>query len=560
MDRFNQWLTVDSNGTVHVVFYDTRNSTNRTGVDLYYTFSTDGAQTWNTPERISSQTSANLTDGQEWGDYNGIAVMMEKVIPTWTDNRDGPPNMKDVYVADVLNVTAAPSFTLSGDLLTQAVCRPGDLADITVDVGQILGFTNPVTLSLNNLPSGMTGSFSVNPVTPPGQTIVSISVDGTVPEGQYEVMIVGTATGANDRQINVNIDVQTGVFAGPTLVSPPDGEPFAGANLVTLSWDEVPGATGYRVQVSETSNFIAPFIDSPTSETSFQVMSLTLGDEYFWRVATGNTCGEGAFSAAFSFTANAQRILLVDQDDNDPELRSFFTDTLDALGESYLVFDANSDTPLSTEMANHEVVIWFSGDRFSGPTDDDGLELATYIDGGGKLFLSSQDYLWPFRPDVPTFGQSYLGIGSVINDGGNYGSVSPVAGGIFDGLPTMNLTYGDISDFSDNVTPNAMGTLALTGDNGNGAAIVTDNTVFFAFPFPAIANNGTRVTSTDAENLLAAILAHLGVEAPCVVYETSLLDLWLADNGFGAGIDNNGNGIIDMGDYVQLVNNIGLCE
>ena len=172
VDRFNQWIFVDTNGTVHSVYYDTRHSTNRTGVDFYYTFSTDGAVTWNEPTRITSQTSANLTDGQEWGDYNGISVALEKIIPTWTDNRDGPPNMKDVYVADVLNVTAAPTFTLSGSPLNQTICAPASLQDITLNVGQLLGFTNDVTLSFTGLPAGFTGGFSTNPVTPPGQTMV----------------------------------------------------------------------------------------------------------------------------------------------------------------------------------------------------------------------------------------------------------------------------------------------------------------------------------------------------------------------------------------------------
>ena len=51
-------------GVVHVVYYDTRNSPNRTMVDLYYSFSTEVGVTWNPPQRLSSVTSANLTDGR----------------------------------------------------------------------------------------------------------------------------------------------------------------------------------------------------------------------------------------------------------------------------------------------------------------------------------------------------------------------------------------------------------------------------------------------------------------------------------------------------------------
>lgn len=103
VDRFNQWLKVDENGNVHVVFYDTRHSANRTGVDLYYNVSTDGGVTWGEPQRITPQTSQNLTGGQEWGDYNGITVLGGKIYSTWTDNRDGPPNSRDAYVADMDN-------------------------------------------------------------------------------------------------------------------------------------------------------------------------------------------------------------------------------------------------------------------------------------------------------------------------------------------------------------------------------------------------------------------------------------------------------------------------
>src|SRR4030095_618865 len=61
VDRYNQWITVDPNGVVHVAFYDTRTSPDRKEVDFYYTFSADGGVTWNPPQRVSSVTSANLT-------------------------------------------------------------------------------------------------------------------------------------------------------------------------------------------------------------------------------------------------------------------------------------------------------------------------------------------------------------------------------------------------------------------------------------------------------------------------------------------------------------------
>ena len=87
-DRFHPWIKVGDDSTVHIGYYDTRNSNNRTGVDFYYSTSTDACSSWN-ETRFSAQTSSNLTDGQEWGDYNGLSVVLDKIAMTWTDNRSG---------------------------------------------------------------------------------------------------------------------------------------------------------------------------------------------------------------------------------------------------------------------------------------------------------------------------------------------------------------------------------------------------------------------------------------------------------------------------------------
>jgi hypothetical protein len=89
IDRFHPWIKVDENGVVHIAYYDTRHSNNRTGVDFYYNRSVDDCNSWDTEMRYSTQTSANLNDGQEWGDYNGLSVVLDRMAMSWTDNRAG---------------------------------------------------------------------------------------------------------------------------------------------------------------------------------------------------------------------------------------------------------------------------------------------------------------------------------------------------------------------------------------------------------------------------------------------------------------------------------------
>ncbi len=102
VDRWHQWLAVGGDGTVHTVFYDTRNDPARTSVDMYWSHSTDGAVSWSTPEKLTSQISPHIEDGFQNGDYNGMDVVMNELIAIFTDNRNeggGTSDSVDVYAA-----------------------------------------------------------------------------------------------------------------------------------------------------------------------------------------------------------------------------------------------------------------------------------------------------------------------------------------------------------------------------------------------------------------------------------------------------------------------------
>lgn len=101
VDRWNQWLAVGPDGTVHLIYYDSQHSTARSGADVYYTFSNDGGQTYSEPARLTAVTSPNLHDPNEFGDYNGVDFL-ERVLAVYTDNRPeagGAGDSRDVYAA-----------------------------------------------------------------------------------------------------------------------------------------------------------------------------------------------------------------------------------------------------------------------------------------------------------------------------------------------------------------------------------------------------------------------------------------------------------------------------
>ncbi|NJL29375.1 MAG: exo-alpha-sialidase [Thermoanaerobaculia bacterium] len=105
VDRFHPWLGVGPDGKVYVIYYDTRRDPSRVAVDIYYSVSSDGAQTWSAPARLTSQISPQIDTGFEWGDYNGLDVVGNQLISIFTDNRNesgGTADSVDVYAAGLV--------------------------------------------------------------------------------------------------------------------------------------------------------------------------------------------------------------------------------------------------------------------------------------------------------------------------------------------------------------------------------------------------------------------------------------------------------------------------
>ena len=144
VDRWHPALAVGPSGVVHVVFYDTRHSTGRMGVDLFYSYSTDGAVTWSNPQRVTSVLSNNIVNGFEFGDYNGLDMVLDALVAVFTDNRNetgGVGDSVDVYGAGIPpgvgavcgNATIEPGEVCDGVNLGGATCASSGC------VGGVLG-------------------------------------------------------------------------------------------------------------------------------------------------------------------------------------------------------------------------------------------------------------------------------------------------------------------------------------------------------------------------------------------------------------------------------------
>jgi len=388
------------------------------------------------------------------------------------------------------NCIQNPIFTLAASPTAQSICAPAAaLYDVTV--GSVLGFSNDVTLGATGHPAGTTVGFSVNPVTPAGTSVLTISGTGSAAPGDYTIDLSGdSTTGPQHRSLGLTIF--DAVPSTPALVAPADGAIDLPRNP-TLEWGASTQAVTYLVEVATDVGFTNVVRGTTSTATSWVVSpQLDIVTTYYWRVTPSNACGATP-SAVRSFTTANPSILLVDDDDNAPDMQATWISLLGPLA----VFDlwdttAAGGEPTLADLAPYRAVVWFTGDRYcgsstpcAGPQAAAEAALGQYLDGGRCLLLSGQDYLYDMggtSHNAPTaFMTAYLGVASplaCVSDGGDYAAVT--GENVYAALASMALTYtGVYSDYSDELIVGAGQTVALRGSNSKVGALSKLGATFF---------------------------------------------------------------------------------
>jgi hypothetical protein len=137
VDRWQPFIAVGGNGMVHVIFYDTRRSGDRLSVDLFYSYSADGAESWSVPQRVTSAMSPQIDNWRKFGEYNGLDIVMDDLVAIFTDNRHeegGSGDSVDVYMTAITpgGASTGPgripgSHGVAGPPLTLARLGTGEL-------------------------------------------------------------------------------------------------------------------------------------------------------------------------------------------------------------------------------------------------------------------------------------------------------------------------------------------------------------------------------------------------------------------------------------------------
>ncbi|MBU0690476.1 T9SS type A sorting domain-containing protein [bacterium] len=175
-DQFHPWLTVDEVGRVWVAFYDRRHDPNNLLMDLYFTVSEDGGETWRPNERITTEScnpGAGSLDAGLIGEYIGWTAFGNEALAVWTDTRLGNQDcftaIIDSFFVDTSDAVNDGFIPHPSSLILSAFPNPTN-SDVTlrysVDVSAVIKLELFNTLGqvvrTTNLGAQLPGEYSIH--------------------------------------------------------------------------------------------------------------------------------------------------------------------------------------------------------------------------------------------------------------------------------------------------------------------------------------------------------------------------------------------------------------
>ncbi|MBN2543008.1 carboxypeptidase regulatory-like domain-containing protein [bacterium] len=293
----------------------------------------------------------------------------------------------------------------------------------------------------------------------------------------------------------------------------------------------------YRSEEPDGPFFYLGFTDS----TLYIDSTITNGELYYYYVTAFHPRGESettdtvsARALAFHDTAD---VLLIDDDGSvitsfDDQAKYY----LDALDENDVVYNAYEiigwDSLFVEDLAGYKAVIWFMGvmyrDSLTLTTWDEHV-LGEYLDGGGSLFLVSQDYLWdrytgsPFTFLPGDFPLDYLGVDRVDQDEWTIQADTSITITGDESSLAAGMTFGVTNPFSnwrvfpDDITHSSVDLFHLTGPGVTGGVPAIQyassfRSVFSTIPLGALEDG--PYPSTKTELIRRILVDYFDIYAP----------------------------------------------
>jgi len=257
-----------------------------------------------------------------------------------------------------------------------------------------------------------------------------------------------------------------------------------------------------------------------TLELPVDVYTFTAVAEGHWPRAYPVTITAGTW-VTHTFRLSPKPALLVVDDDAGAAYETYFLTALDHLGIPYSKWTvATQSSPTAQTLAPYRAALWFTGDdAINSLTRAEQITLLSYLNGGGRLFVTGQNIGVDIKNDNGTFFRDVLHA-SFIQD--NAGVTETVGLSFYTGI-TATLSGGSGANNQtrpDVIAPyDAAATPVFTYTNGAAGLAVDDGArrlIYLAFGVEGVADGAHR------EAILQKGLAWLGVSQPPARLELAL--------------------------------------
>jgi hypothetical protein len=303
-NRFMGSAAMDASGNIALAYHVAGPNT-YPGISMTGRLATDANGTMTQTEKVLVAGTSHIASDRN-GDYSHLSLDPVDGCTFWMTSDYGKTNgqwstrIASFKFAECGGATTTPAFTLEATNLTQQVCANTSITPIAISTAATGGFNKSINLSYTNLPNGITGSFSSNPVAAGSSSNANVAV-GNVNDGTYNFKINGAASGASTKDLSVALTVTS--KPGSVALSAPASGATGSALRPTFSWVADSSTTNYVIEVA-TDNAFANKVATGTvaNGTNYQPSAdLTANTTYYWRVKTANSCGN-TWSSTSSFT------------------------------------------------------------------------------------------------------------------------------------------------------------------------------------------------------------------------------------------------------------------